>query len=390
VAVKRGWLHPAGRSALLDVLPAVLAAATLLLVSRQATADQVPPRRPLDATADAIFVLAGLGLVCRRRAPAALLALEVLLGSVHLAFGYPTGPMFILVIVAAYTFACSTGTRLTVAATGPAALALVVARLIGNYRIGLSGAGALAEAGWVLLPALIGGLVRRVRAATARADEEAAGRRVEQERLRVAREVHDVVGHGLSVISLQAGVALHVLARRPEQARPALAAIRATSIEALDQLRATLTGESPEHRQPSGLARLATIVEQVRLSGLPVELYTVGIAGALAPEVDVAALRVVQESLTNVLRHAGPATARVQLSYRPLALEVTVSDDGIRSPARAALAGSGQGLSGLRRRTEELGGSLDAGPASAGGWRVRAILPTSVGGCTSPTGGRSA
>ena len=136
VAVKRGWLHSAGRSALLDVLPAVLAAATLLLVSRQATADQVPPRRPLDATADAIFVLAGLGLVCRRRAPAALLALEVLLGSVHLAFGYPTGPMFILVIVAAYTFACSTGTRLTVAATGPAALALVVAGLIGNYRIG--------------------------------------------------------------------------------------------------------------------------------------------------------------------------------------------------------------------------------------------------------------
>lgn len=232
-----------------------------------------------------------------------------------------------------------------------------------------------------MVPALIGGLVRRARAASARADEEATARRAEQERLRNAREVHDVIGHGLSVISLQAGVALHVLDRRPELARPALEAVRATSVKALDQLRATLATDAAEGRPPGGLMRLGTIVEQVRLAGLAVEVETVGAAGTLPADVDVAALRVVQESLTNVLRHAGPATARVQLFYGPYWLEVSVSDDGVRKAPGANLASSGRGLSGLRRRAEELSGFLDAGPGTAGGWRVRAILPTTRGGC---------
>jgi len=386
--VMRGTLHRAGDWALLDALPALLAVVIVLFVSGQAARDQVPPRRALDAAAFVILVLAGGALVSWRRAPAVLLVLEVLLNSIYLAASYPYGPLPITAGVAAYSFASRRRTRLTLAVTGAAALALVLADLIGNDRRGLHRVfGAIPEASWVLGPALIGALVYQVRVASARADEEAAGRRMEQERLRIATEVHDVVGHGLSVISLQAGVALHVLDRRPEQARPALEAIRATSIEALDQLRATLAPSSADGSSPGGLARLATIIEHVRLSGLSVEVETVGATRTLPASVDLAALRVIQESLTNVLRHAGPTTARVQLSYGPRVLEVGVSDNGLPSFTEALPIGSGQGLVGLRRRAQELGGSLETGRQPTGGWWVRVILPTAVG--ESPEGDES-
>lgn len=339
----------------------------------------VPPRRPLDAFVYVILALAGVALVSRRRVPAALFALEALLGAIYLAHGYPYGPLLVVVGVAAYGYARRRGAAATLGATGPSALALVVAYVMGYAPGGLLGvAGAVAQAGWVVVPALVGGLVREARTASARADEEAAARRVEQERLRMARDVHDVVGHGLSVISLQAGVALHVLDRRPEQAQPALEAIRAASIAALDELRAALDPH-PTDRSPSGLGRLAAILEQVRLAGLTVEVETVGVAQALSPEIDLAALRVVQESLTNVLRHAGPANAHVQIRYEPRAVVVTVSDDGAVGPLGAVAAGSGRGLEGLRQRAQELGGALDAGWVPGGGWRVTADLPAGAG-----------
>ncbi len=376
----RGVLQRAGDWALRDVLPALLAVIILLFVSSQAALAQVPPHRALDAAAYVILVLAGLSLVLWRRAPAVLLALEVLLSSIYLAAGYPYGPLPLMASVAAYMVTARSRTRRTIAAAGTAALALVLADLIGNDRSGLHKVvDAVLEAGWVLAPALVGALAYQLRVASVRAEEEAAARRSEQEDLRVAREVHDVVGHGLSVISLQAGVALHVLDRRPEQARPALEAIRATSIEALDQLRMTLAPGRAEGPSPSGLVRLETIIAQVRRSGLSVEVETSGVPRALPANVDAAALRVIQESLTNVLRHAGPATARVQLSYGPRALEVAVSDNGSAGPAEAVAVGSGQGLSGLHQRAEELGGSLETGRGSAGGWWVRAILPTVAG-----------
>ncbi len=356
---------------------AVVVAISLVLGSAGAAVDQVPPHHALDAAAQVILVLGGVMLLLRRRWPDAFLGCEVALSCVYLARGYPNGPLLIMVAVAAFVFASRRAVWVTLAGVVPAAVLLVIADVVGYSQIGMSGrVGAVAQAGWVIIPALIGGLLRETRAARARAAEEAAARRVEQERLRMEREVHDVVGHGLSVISLQAGVALHVLSRRPERARSALEAIQATSREALSELRATLAASPAEGASsPMGLARLAEIVQQVRLAGLSVEIDTGGVVRALPAEVDQVALRVVQESLTNVLRHAGPATAHVQLHYEPERLTVSVGDDGQAGPS-VDTAPTGRGLAGLRQRTVELGGSFAAGTESDGGWRVCATLPT--------------
>ncbi len=379
--MKRLQARSRAGSVSIDVTAAVVVAISLVLGSAGAAADQVPPHHALDAAAQVILVLGGVMLLLRRRWPDAFLGGEVGLSSVYLARGYPNGPLLIMVAVGAFVFASRRAIWVTLTGVVPAAVVLVVADLVGYSQIGMSGkAGAIAQAGWVIIPAVIGGLVRETRAARARAGEEAAGRRVEQERLRMEREVHDVVGHGLSVISLQAGVALHVLARRPEHARSALEAIQATSREALNELRVTLA-PSPvagAGSYPMGLARLAEIVQQVRLAGLSVEIDTGGVVRALPAEVDQVALRVLQESLTNVLRHAGPATACVQLNYEPERLTVSVGDDGQAGPS-ADTAPAGRGLAGLRQRTLELGGSFAAGTESDGGWRVCATLPTPAG-----------
>lgn len=373
-----------------DVAVAVVVAVSLVLGSAGAAVDQVPPRHVLDAAAQVILVLGGAALLVLRRWPAVFLGSEVVLSSVYLARGYPTGPLLIMVGVGAFVFASRRGIWVTVAGAVPAAVVLVVADLVGYARAGVSGgAGAVAQAGWVIVPAVIGALLRETRSARARAAEEAAGRRVEQERLRMEREVHDVVGHGLSVISLQAGVALHVLSRRPEHARSALEAIQATSREALEELRATLTSGPIDGAgsYPMGLARLAEILQQVRAVGLSVDLDTSGVARTLPPEVDQVALRVVQESLTNVLRHAGPATAHVQVSYEPERLTVFVDDDGTAA-SHGHTTPTGRGLTGLRQRTVDLGGSFAAGPDPDGGWRVCAVLPTPTT-PAAPTGRRS-
>jgi len=375
--MKRLQARSRADSVSVDVTAAVVVAISLVLGSAGAAVDQVPPHHALDAAAQVILVLGGVVLLLRRRWPDAFLGCGVVLSCVYLARGYPNGPLLIMVAVAAFVFASRRVTWVTLAGIVPAAVLLVVADLVGYSQIGMSGrVGAVAQAGWVIIPAVIGGLLRETRAARARAAEEAAARRVEQERLRMEREVHDVVGHGLSVISLQAGVALHVLARRPERARSALEAIQATSREALSELRATLAVSPADGgSSPMGLARLAEIVQQVRLAGLSVEIDTGGVVRALPAEVDQVALRVVQESLTNVLRHAGPATAHVQVNYEPERLTVSVGDDGQAGPSVDTAPG-GRGLAGLRQRTLELGGSFAAGTESDGGWRVCAMLPT--------------
>jgi len=227
----------------------------------------------------------------------------------------------------------------------------------------------------VLLPALVGGLVREMFAAQTRADNEALARRAEEEHLRSAREVHDAVGHGLSVISLQAGAALQGLQENPEQAQPALEAIQTASNAALDELRVTLDPGPDASPSPGGLDRLGAILEQVRLAGLAVEVHTVGNARALSPDVDLAALRVVQESLSNVLRHAGSASAWVELRYEPRAIVVEVTDDGAGTGGDIA-TDARRGLEGLRWRAQELGGNLEVGWAPDRGWQVTAVLPT--------------
>jgi signal transduction histidine kinase len=208
--------------------------------------------------------------------------------------------------------------------------------------------------------------------------EEAARAAVAHERARIARELHDLVAHGLAVTVLQAQAAQRVLAEDPAAARKSLASIETLGRQGLAELRRLLEllderGEaSPLDPAPS-LARLDELVERVREAGLPVTLTVHGSRGDVPAGVDLSAYRIVQESLTNALKHAGPG-ARVELSltYRPDELEIVVADDG---PAASSLPGAGRGLIGMRERVGLYGGSLEAGRRQEGGFVVRVLMP---------------
>ncbi|WP_152989928.1 sensor histidine kinase [Frankia sp. ACN1ag] len=480
-----------------DVTALVATAAVVIGGSNGAAQDQVPPARALDAPAFVLLILLTGTVLLRRRVPLVMLLSTSLLLGAYFAAGYPHGPAVTPLVVAALSVGLHHDRRTSWRAVLVANVALLAGSAVGDARgYATGGWGFVFEmVGGVTLcsaPALVGALIRLNRFAAAQAAQEATGRRIEQERLRMACEVHDVVGHSLSVISLQSAVALHVLDRRPEQAQVALEAIRRTSVDALDELRSTLaltragqqggatvvgdgqrdgvsttanstaasgtvgggtvagsTGAaddrphaatragsvgslvtaraSPLPEPPlTGLGRLPTLLHEVRLCGVPIELVTEDdgdLLTGLPADLDLAAYRIIQESLTNVLRHAPPGRTRVRVALATaggrLALDVTdrpepsepsepsqPSDRPERpepsqpsdrpSPAeRSDLSGpfgaggsaradnalpdsqrpGGQGLTGLRERAAELGGVLSAGPGSDGGWQVRAELP---------------
>jgi signal transduction histidine kinase len=207
-----------------------------------------------------------------------------------------------------------------------------------------------------------------------RTRDEVARRRAVEERLRIARELHDSLTHSISVIQVQAGVAEHLARKRGEEVPPALLAIHEAGADAARELRATLSVlRSTEDGDCSGLSQLESLVARARAAGLPVTVTVTGAARSLPAEVDQAAYRIVQEALTNVSRHAGLAAASVCLQYTPEGLTVQVDDDGPGGDDRPA--GTGLGLVGMRERVSVLGGRLHAGPQDGGGFRVRAELP---------------
>ncbi|HXL44153.1 MAG TPA: histidine kinase [Gaiellaceae bacterium] len=214
------------------------------------------------------------------------------------------------------------------------------------------------------------------RALTAEREEKARAA-VAEERVRIARGLHDVVAHAISVIVVQARGGRRSLATEPEEAQEAFDSIEATAVEALAEMRRLLgvlrkgDEELALAPQPS-LRHLGTLVAQVREAGLPVELSVEGETTALPPGVDLSAYRIIQEALTNALKHAGPATARVLVRYGPEDLEVEVTDTG-RRPTGGD--GSGHGLVGMRERVTLFGGQLEAGRPGEGGFAVRARLP---------------
>jgi signal transduction histidine kinase len=463
-----------GRILLADVLPTALAAVVFLVGSSKAAQEQVPPSRPMDALAYTLLALAAAAMPLRRHAPLIMLAVESVLVGGYLAAGYAHGPIFLALVVASFAVGSRSESNGSVPVVGAAAVAAVLGVTVSYARGHSAGAWDYVGSLFICLaatvvPALIATLRRNWRQSEAWAEEEATRRRIEQERLRMAREVHDVVGHSLSIISLQAAVALHVLDRRPQQAQVALEAIRRTSVDALDELRATLAltragrgaaatepdpdpstdpsppvapapapdgdplhqdlgrrtsdgrgsdGEAPAARVPlTGLGRLPGLLAEVRLCGVPVGLETRGALDTLPADIDLAAYRVVQESLTNVLRHAGPTRVKVTLCLDTSRLTIEVTDEprtdlgsavpgepaggaapdrpaGDADPGRDAgswggdagpdgdagldaPAGqrSGHGLAGLQERAAELGGQLTAGPRPSGGWQVSAVLP---------------
>jgi signal transduction histidine kinase len=211
-----------------------------------------------------------------------------------------------------------------------------------------------------------------------RTREEAARHRAMEERLHIARELHDSLTHSISVIQLQAGVAVHLANKHGEDVPPALLAIQEAGADAVRELRATLgVLRSEEDADGSGLGQLENLVARHRAAGLPVTVTVTGAQRPLPPEVEQAAYRIVQEALTNVSRHAGQACASVLLRYAPETFSVQVVDDGRGTSASTGPrpSGPGLGLAGMRERVSALGGRFQAGPQDGGGFRVRAELP---------------
>jgi signal transduction histidine kinase len=200
-----------------------------------------------------------------------------------------------------------------------------------------------------------------------------------EERLRIARELHDSLTHSISVIQVQAGVAVHLARKRGEDVPPALLAIQEAGADAVRELRATLGAlRTEDDGDGSGLGQLDRLVARARTAGLPVTLTVTGPQRPLPPDVDQAAYRIVQEALTNVGRHATHASASVRLHYTPEALSIQVDDDGgygIVTQPGTRPSGPGLGLVGMRERVSALGGRLRAGPQDDGGFQVRAELP---------------
>lgn len=342
-------------------------------------------RHPFDPTGYALVAAAVGPIVVRRTWPGWTLAFTVVATSVYLGLNYPYGPIFFAPGIALYTVAAAWPWRRSVPAGAAAIVAIGLAQLLGTAPAQVpAGIVHLASyQAWLLGLPFAAGLVMRVWRESGRRDREEAGRRLAyEERLQVAREVHDVVGHGLAVINMQAGVALHVLERHPEQAAEALKAIKQTSKDALEDLRATLAlfrqpdSANGARRPAPGLDQLDSLVATMADSGLSVEVQVTGGRVKLPAAVDLAAYRILQESLTNVLRHAGSASATVRVDYRTDQVGLEVRDRGRGRGARDVRDG-GHGIVGMRERATAIGGSLDAGPRADVGFQVRAVLPLS-------------
>ncbi|MFC9590213.1 sensor histidine kinase [Streptomyces sp. NPDC056944] len=344
---------------------------------------------PVEAWEAVAALLTALPLVLRRRFPLAVYWVVTVAAVVlHLgdAADDATRTTFAAGLVAAYSAAMYSPHRKSVAAS-----LLVGALLYAVFPLVPDVDSDLVPL-LVLLPLALashGVHLWRQRERELRADQEAALRRaVEAERSRIARELHDVVTHNVSMMTIQAGAARTVLATSPEQAREAMLAVEAAGRTAMSELRhvmglLTMAAEGPDPAvdvalapQP-GLGRLTELTDRVRSSGVPVEVAVRGVPVVLPAGVDLAAYRVVQEALTNAVKHAAGARVSVTVEYGTDRLRVEVSDTGGRR-LRTAERGGGHGLLGLRERLAVYGGTLDAGSRPHGGYRVRAVIPWEV------------
>ncbi len=332
----------------------------------------------------ALVAVACLALVWRRQWPVAVLGISTAAVGIFSLLGYVNGAALLAPAIAVYTVA----TQLNVWRAAGMALATMVVLLATTGAANPFGkitGGGFDLIPFLILAALLAGIaVANRRAYVASIEDRAredARRQVVEERLRIARELHDVVAHTMATINVQAGSAAHVLATRPEVAAEALQAIKTASKDGLRELRAILNvlrqADEADPTQPApGLAELDTLVAGARRAGLETTLTVTGTAVPLPAAAGLAAYRIIQESLTNTIRHAGPATAAVSVSYLGDEVRICVSDTGLGQPAEAAAASTGgHGLAGMRERAAAVGGSVEAGPAPGGGFRVGARLP---------------
>ncbi|GAA2673430.1 sensor histidine kinase [Streptomyces lunalinharesii] len=373
-----------------------LAVAVLVTVGSNAAAHSQAGRVPLDPFGHALLLAGAALLLFRHRFPRATAVGTAACCAAYFTAGYPYGPVFVTLALGAFA-AIVAGHRVVAwcAVGGVWLLHLLAAhwlyRWLPPYLGPAPWAQELVVTAWVAAVLAASELVRvrREQLARTRAERAAAERRrADEERLRIARELHDVLAHSISVINVQAGVGLALLDSDPEQARTALTTIKAASKEALGEVRQVLDtlrtpGDAPRAPAP-GLDRLPELTEQARGAGLAVDVTTEGGAIALPPGTDLAAFRIVQEALTNIVRHSGSRTARVRLRYAPGALEIRVDDDGPATAGAEEPTGGGNGLAGMRERAAALGGTIEAGPRPDGGFRVLARVPLTAAGRAIP------
>ena len=359
--------------------------AVVQLVGSLGAAHAQPERRPIDLLAVALLLTGpvALALLTRDRVP----AVTVLVGAAtaaYLVLGYPYGPV-VLSLVVALVAAVVTGHRVTAWLVAAGVLTAHAVAVVLDPDRPWSWPAATATLAWALLVLALAevGRVRRERAVTyRRALAEERRRRAGEDRLRIARELHDVVAHHMSLINVQASVALHLRDRHPEQVDEALRVIKGASKEALDELRSLIDvlreGDGPAPRRPAAsLAALDDLVERSRYAGLDLTVRVTGEPAALPAGVELTAYRVVQEAVTNVVRHADAGHAEVTIGYGGDELSVRVDDDGRGATGAGALV-EGTGIRGMRERVSALGGALTIDASPLGGLRVSATLPTGV------------
>jgi signal transduction histidine kinase len=385
---RRGSAHPR-RS-----WPAPVVATSLIqVISAHSVAGEGGLFHELTAPLVALLLAGPIVLLWRQRFPLAVFALTVAAALGFAPFAQPRWMFAAAPAVALFSLARTGRARAAAIGAGTAYVTYLLIFWVFAEPLGVT-PGARADLRVALLLAcglagavFLGGAAKvrgehlaemvKVRAERARAREEQERRQASEERLRIAQELHDVLGHHLSLINVQAGVGLHLMDNRPEQAREALSAIKTASSEALREVRAVLsvlrTEDEAAPRQPVlGLSRLDELTAD---AGLPITTKVTGDPRELPAEVDRAAYRIVQEALTNVRRHAGPeATASIGVDYLPTVLHLAIRNVGPAPAAGDGGSGEGTGIGGMRARAQSLGGTLEAGPVD-GGFLVSVLLP---------------
>jgi signal transduction histidine kinase len=389
---QRAGLHPRGAAARRWAADAAIAVAVIAIQvgGTYASAGRHPGHPAAGIAAYLLLVVGGASLMARRRYPVGVLVVTLAVaiwpgeaGRAHL--------IWLPLIVAFFT---AVQARQRAAAVASLVIGYVASIwppwLIGTHGHATAGFAVGLALGLLFLLAVAEVIRARGQrtAALEHSRQEELRRRAGEERMRIARDLHDVVAHNISVINVQANTALHLMDRQPDRARSALTTINEVSSQALVELRSVLgvlraVDESVPRAPAPGLARLGDLADTAAAAGLAVRVEESGQRAPLPADVDLAAYRIIQEALTNSARHSGGANATVRIAYREGALMVEVDDDGApRPPGRrpGQLHGTGSGIAGMTERAAALGGTLQACPRPGGGFTVRARLPLSQDG----------
>jgi signal transduction histidine kinase len=376
--VERGWLDRARR---VDprIWDALLAVAIVVVGVVGFALREPPPNEPPPALGYALVIVAAGSLAWRRRFPLIVLVIVAAAASIGSLLGY--WPEFVLVLwIAVYSAAANTERDSLTRVLAPVAVITSVAIGLGERGgRGLNWVDVLSDLVVTFgVPLVLGRMTFNRRRRVLRDRELATREAVAAERAAIARELHDVVAHHMSVMVVQAGAARAVGESDPAAASAALRQIETSGRTGLAEMRRLLgilkaEGDGDGRAPQPGLADLGELLDSMRATGLAVEAVVAGSTRPLPPGVDLSAYRIVQEALTNALRHAGGASARVLVRYEPAALELEIADDGLGPPDGPST--QGQGLIGMRERAQLFGGAFEAGPRPGGGFLVRARLP---------------